>query len=370
MSSDMFTSTNTGSGMVLKDYEYTDGIETYNGQLIHWFKAVDPAFYNKGSYKLLVNSQSVALAPGHDYEMNFFTGLSWRGEYTVTIRIVGHGDVFTHDYQCTETSYTNITRVRFTAPESLNNTSRFIIEISVPEKYQYGSAGENARFMISENFELQDRTDNPSWLYKILKKFDDIGNWFDNLGRSISSGLTNLGNKIGGLFESMQNAVGAWFQDQIQKIQDFSDSVGDWFEDLKLKIETAFQETVDEIKSWFIPHEGYFDEYKAEWEAWASEHFGVLVQVPDLLIELFHRLGGLMSYNSYSFTFPEISVPIGGKNYVFVNEQIVDMSYWLNGQSTTRYLYDVYTLCVFAVFAFALIKYTDKVYDHMFRVGG
>lgn len=366
MSSDMYTSTNTGSGTVLKDYDYTDGVETYNGQVIHWFKAVDPAFYNSGSYKLLVNSQSVELAPGHDYEMNFFTGLSWKGEYTVTIRIVGYGDVFSKDYQCSATSYTNITRVRFTAPDSLNNFSRFIIEISVPEKYQYGSAGENARFMISENFELQDRTDDPSWLYKILKKFDEIGDYLSGVGQSITSGFTNLGNKIGSFFDSLEQSVsdwfsdvGEWFEEQKQKIQDFSDSVGQWFEDLKLKIENSFQAAVDEVKSWFIPHEGYFDEYAAVWKEWAAEHFGVLVQIPEIFIDVLDRLSGVISTNSYTFTFPEISLPIAGKTYVFVQEQTVDMDYWLNGSQTVGYLYDIYTVIVWSVFVFALFKYAQ-----------
>lgn len=353
-----------------------DGTENrrYNGKIVlcHWYRAAEPSFYDTSGGKMLIAYEYAGLAAGHDYELSFISGLNYNASFTVTVWL-GTNTVFKHEFKAfTDPDGSNLSKinVRFTAPDSIVNTEKIMIEISVPKQYQYGSNGESAKFLISEEIIVSDLTENPTWLYKILKKFDEIGDWFDSLGRSISSGFTNLGNKIGGFFESMQNAVGDWFADQLQKIQDFSDSVGNWFEDLKLKIETAFQETVDEIKSWFIPHEGYFDEYKAEWEAWASEHFGVLVQVPDLLIELFHRLGGLMSYNSYSFTFPEISVPIGGKNYVFVNEQIVDMSYWLNGQSTTRYLYDVYTLCVFAVFAFALIKYTDKVYDHMFRVGG
>ena len=350
MSSDMFTSTNTGSGMVLKDYEYTDGTETYNGQLIHWFKAVDPAFYNKDSYKLLVNTQSVSLAPGHDYEMNFFTGLSWRGEYTVTIRILGHGDVFTHDYRCTETSYTNVTRVRFTAPESLSESSRFIIEISVPEKYQYGSAGENARFMISENFVLQDRTDNPSWLYKILKKFDDIGNWFDNLGRSISSGLTNLGNKIGGFFT------------------DLKDSIKQKFDDLKLKIETALQSAVDEIKSWFIPSDGYFDRKKEELETFAVDHFGAMYQAPDVMVNLIKKFA-TMSPKEPAITFPAIQFDFDGTRYT-LSESVRYTFSWVNDNGQALYyFYHFYRGFVTVILFIGFANYCIKKYNEVFGGG-
>lgn len=368
MSSDMFTSTNTGSGMVLKDYEYTDGTETYKGQLIHWFKAVDPAFYNKDSYKLLVNTQSVSLAPGHDYEMNFFTGLSWRGEYTVTIRILGHGDVFTHDYRCTETSYTNVTRVRFTAPESLSESSRFIIEISVPEKYQYGSAGENARFMISENFELQDRTDNPSWLYKILKKFDDIGNWFDNLGRSISSGLTNLGNKIGGFFTDLKDSIKQKFDDLKQWFNDLGDRISGFFDDLKLKIETALQSAVDEIKSWFIPSDGYFDRKKEELETFAVDHFGAMYQAPDVMVNLIKKFA-TMSPKEPAITFPAIQFDFDGTRYT-LSESVRYTFSWVNDNGQALYyFYHFYRGFVTVILFIGFANYCIKKYNEVFGGG-
>lgn len=372
MSSDMMTSTNTGSGMVLKDYDYTDGIETYNGQLIHWFKAIDPTFYNKDSYKLLVNSQSVSLAPGHDYEMNFFTGLSWKGEYTVTIRIVGHGDVFTHDYKCTETSYTNVTRVRFTAPDSLSNFSRFIIEISVPEKYQYGSAGENARFMISENFELQDRTDNPSWLYKILKKFDDIGDWFDNLGRSISSGFTALGNKIGGFFDSLKESIGNWFSDvgkwfkeQGEKIQAFSDGVKQWFQDLGDKIGGFFtdlyNDLIEGLKSLFIPSEGYFDAYMEKTKIWAAARFGFLYTAADLMSSMVTDLQGLLR-DDFSFVLPAAKFTLNGTTYTLWEAYTLPMGELLQN-NYMNYAYGLYKTLLGSACAFALFKYAQHVFD-------
>lgn len=372
MSSDMMTSTNTGSGMVLKDYDYTDGIETYNGQLIHWFKAIDPTFYNKDSYKLLVNSQSVSLAPGHDYEMNFFTGLSWKGEYTVTIRIVGHGDVFTHDYKCTETSYTNVTRVRFTAPDSLSNFSRFIIEISVPEKYQYGSAGENARFMISENFELQDRTDNPSWLYKILKKFDDIGDWFDNLGRSISSGFTALGNKIGGFFDSLKESIGNWFSDvgkwfkeQGEKIQAFSDGVKQWFQDLGDKIGGFFtdlyNDLIEGLKSLFIPSEGYFDAYMEKTKTWAAARFGFLYTAADLMSSMVTDLQGLLR-DDFSFVLPAAKFTLNGTTYTLWEAYTLPMGELLQN-NYMNYAYGLYKTLLGSACAFALFKYAQHVFD-------
>lgn len=354
----MYTETDTGSGINIKNYDFVDGTETHGGILLHWFSAVDRNFYNAGSNKVVSTYDYSNLVAGHEYELIFNTYLNIMSDYTIVVKL-GLGNVV-FEQKIPKSGYVQKVTAKFVAPDVVTNSTRLTIELTCDSNQSYGSNSQDmqVKYMISEKVELTDLTENPSWLGKILQKFidlgDSIGGFIDSLKQSISDWFAN---------------VGEWFEEQKQKIQDFSDSVGQWFEDLKLKIENTFQAAVDEIKSWFIPSDGFMEKYNDKWLNWCEEHFGVLVQFPEILVDLVHRLSDVMSPNSYAFTFPEISVPIAGRTYVFVEEQTVDMSFWLNGQTTTKYLYDVYTLCVYAIFIFALFKYIQHIDEKIMLKG-
>lgn len=343
----------------------------YNGIPVDMvsFRNSNLAYYNSGRIKSVLSYSGIRISPDRQYSMQFFHNVNFSAKYKIRVYLLVHPylkEIVLYEETFEGSTWSNANLSDFSFKVSSDDLGQsyncsLYIEHSIESVYSWGSNGESARQLIQRNIEVVD--DDVGWLVKILNAIKAIPS-------KISGFFSSLGERIGNFFTDLWENIRQKFDDLKQWFNDLGDRISGFFDDLKLKIETTFQAAVDEIKSWFIPHEGYFDEYKAEWETWAKEHFGVLVQVPDLLIDLFNRLGGLLSYSSYTFTFPEISVPIGDKTYVFVTEQTVDMSYWLNGQSTTRYLYHVYTICVFAVFAFALIKYTDKVYDHMFRVGG
>ncbi len=337
-------------------YDFTDGNTEIGGKNVHWFKATNPAFYASGGQKITTLFDSGEIAAGHEYEMSFFAGLNFNMRFNIRIFLDGAA-IYNHDFSSAG-SLAKV-NVKFTAPAEITNNAQIQVVMTIPEGSGYGSDGKNAYFYISENLEFTDLTENPTWLQKILKKFTELGD-------TIGGFFNGLGNRIGGFFSNLSNSMSEWFAEQKQKIQDFSDSVGQWFDDLKLKIETAFQSAIDEIKSWFIPHEGYFDEYAATWKDWATEHLGVLIQIPEITIDVLRRLGSILETNSYTFTFPEISLPVDGKTYVFVEAQTVDMDYWLNGNQTVGYMYDIYTVMIWALFVFALFKYAKVLEDTIF----
>lgn len=319
------------------------------------FSNTNPNYYNSGRQKMVVLTDYLTISPDTQYSVNFAHTLNFNARYTIDVYVVAYGNgvkripIFSETYSGGNWSAPNYSDFSFKINSADLGTSykcRLYIEHSILSQYGYGSDGSDVYQLIQREIEIVD--DDVGWLVKIL-----------NAIRAIPS-------KIGGFFETLRQSisdwfddVGEWFEEQKQKIQDFSDSVGQWFEDLKLKIENTFQAAVDEVKSWFIPHEGYFDEYAAVWEEWAAEHFGVLMQIPEIFMDVLDRLSGVVSTNSYTFTFPEISLPIAGKTYVFVQEQVVNMDYWLNGSQTVGYLYDIYTVIVWSIFVFALFKYAQ-----------
>lgn len=342
------------------------------------FKIPNKYYTSSGSFRLLSLSSPFTLRAEHEYSVSFGYGQN----FTTALKC----DIYLYVYTASGDLFKSIPLYSSSSRNAYSVTSpefNFLVKASdLPEGYfcrfsvlfeQSGSANTtlDGLVFISPQIELTDLDDNLSWLERILQAILDIPqkikHLFTNLGNQIGGFFSDLGDKIGGFFKDIGDTIKQKFNDLKQWFNDLGDRISGFFDDLKLKIETKIQGAVDEIKSWFIPSDGYFEEYKTEWETWARERFGVLIQIPDLFIDLFHRLGNLMTFSSYTFTFPEISVPIGGKTYVFVNEQTVDMSYWLNSQTTTKYLYDVYGICVFAVFAFALLKYTLKVQKDIFE---
>lgn len=355
-------------------YGFVDGIENVNGVNVHWYSATDPSYYASGGKKLTNVVDTTGFTAGHEYEMVFYTGSNYSMppagiSYHLRIRIDGN---LVYDELILPTDKIAKTSFHFTMPDVVSTETRVNIEMEVPEKFAIGSTGSfvgKVKYYVSEDIIFTDLTENPSWLGKILQRFSDLGDSIRNLGTTIGNFFTNLGESIGGFFKDLWTNIKQKFDDLKQWFNELGDRISGFFDDLKLKIETTFRNAIDEIKSWFIPSDGFLEKYNDKWLNWCDEHFGVLVQFPEILVDLIHRLNDVMSPNSYVFAFPEISVPIAGRTYVFVEEQTVDMSFWLNGQTTTKYLYNVYTVCVYAIFIFALFKYIQHIDEKIMSKG-
>lgn len=320
-----------GSSTVTYNYAYTDGTLTRNGILLHWFSAKDPSYYASGGKKLTTVYDYGNLAAGHEYEMTFYTGVSFACNYNLRV-FVGSEKVFDNDFSSTSGISKN--NVKFTTPSAITNGTRIQIVMTVPEQFNYGANGETVRYYFSENLDFTDLTENPKWLTKIKQ-------WFLDLGDKVGGFFTSLGDRISGFFTDLKTNIGKWFSEQGQKIQDFKDGVKQWFTDLGDKIKQSFidlyNDIIDGLKSLFIPADGYFESKKIELETFSTEHFGAMYQAPSVMADLIKKFLTL-SPKQPSITMPAIQFDFNGQRYV-LSESITYSFAWVNDSSHMLYYF-------------------------------
>lgn len=222
--------------------------------------------------------------------------------------------------------------------------------------------------------------------YAIVGGTCDDGDYStEGLFGKLKSGLDSLGTRIGDFFSDFKQNWNAGIEAIKQKFKDISEAITNKLHELKEGITnklnevkngivTVIENIKEDLKALFIPSDDYFDNYKNKWLTFAEEHLGLVYQVTDITVTLVKRVQSIMLSDSYVFTFPAIKVPINGVTYTFLEEQKVNIDMWIKGNGGSSapagLLYDVYTVCVWAVFAFALVKYASKVEGHIFGVGG
>lgn len=220
---------------------------------------------------------------------------------------------------------------------------------------QLGSDNSTARqgVYISKNIELIDKDDNSGWFQKIINKIEETISNIKLIPEKINNKLSELKDGIGGFFSDMWNKLQSAFSD-----------IGNWFQELGNKIGGFFAELSEDIieglKSLFIPPEDYFDSRLDAFEELYVSHFGIFAQVQVFFEDTLSYFENLLS-DDYVFTFPEISFPINGEKYTLIDEQTVDMSLWLSGDSWSSRLYKIYRLCASAILVFAVLQYASKV---------
>lgn len=229
--------TPNSSGVTTTDYyTFSEGTATVSGVLMHYWHADDPNFYASGATKVLTTFTLTDVQPNHNYDLNFKTSISYSGSYEIIVIVAG-----TTVFQKSFNDYkVQSIKCNFDMPSNVVSGQTTVkIEYRVASQYAYGSAGQNVRYYISENIDFVDRTDNPTWLQKILNRF------------------TALGDTIGGFFSSLGDRIGSYFAEQKQKIQDFSNSVGNWFSDLKDTIKQKFVDLGNDIGEFFEKLKNY-----------------------------------------------------------------------------------------------------------------
>lgn len=213
---------------------------TFKGVAMRGFYCEDTNFYDRDHTKILTVFEVTEVSPGHEYEMDFYTGINFNVSnigYTVIVTVEGT-EIFNRVF-LTNVNKDHI-KIKFTMPSSVTDSTTVGIEFSVPVRYSYGSTeGQKPRYYISREIGFVDTTDNPSWLGKILNKFSE------------------LGDTIGGFFDGLGDRIGGFFEEQKQKIQDFSNNVGQWFTDLGNNIKQWFIDLGEDIGEFFTMLKNY-----------------------------------------------------------------------------------------------------------------
>lgn len=132
-----------------------------------------------------------------------------------------------------------------------------------------------------------------------------------------------------GKLDSIENSVN-FVGDKVDGVGDKVDSVGDKVEAVKEEI-TSLPEKIanmitDGIKGLFIPSQEDLTAIRDEYETMLSEKLGFIWQAFDLLTGFVGDLQtSLESGDAHEFTFPGVTVPIDGKEYVFIAETPVSL---------------------------------------------
>lgn len=319
-----------GSSTVTHNYPFTDGKDTRNGILVHWFHATNPSYYASGGKKLTTLYDTGDIAAGHDYELTFYTGISHTAQFNIRV-FVGTEKVFDNNFSGSALKKCN---VFFTAPASVTDSTRIQIVMTVGENYGYGSNGESVYYFFSEYLEFTDLTDNPRWLSKIKQ-------WFQELGDKLGGFFSSLGDRISGFFNDLKSNIDNWFNTQLKKIQDFYNGVKQWFKELGDRIQQFFidlyNDIINGLKSLFIPSDGYFESKKTQLETFATAHFGAMYQAPSIMADLIKKFL-TMSPKEPSITLPAIQFDFDGQRYV-LTESITYSFAWVNDSSHMLYYF-------------------------------
>lgn len=212
-----------GATVISNIRDFSHGVQIIRGETMHYFHANDPAFYNSGQKKIALSASYSDFAAGHEYETEFYTNLNYTGTYSVEIWL---GSSLLYSNSCSSSNGLSKTKVRFTAPDFVSDSTFFSIYIVVPEQYAYGSAGQNVRYYVSETIEVVDTTENPGWLEKVITAIKEI-----------PTKVTALGQTIGNFFSDLISSVGALFKDLKESIQnkfiELGENIGKFFTSLK-----------------------------------------------------------------------------------------------------------------------------------------
>lgn len=210
---------NSAGGVTTDYYTFTKTTLVSNGISCNYYKPNDYAnFWPKGAVKIMSSFESPPLVAGHEYELSFATGVNFVADTLI--------EVFVNSQKLYSETISGFgakeISISFTAPDFATSDTSIRIECSISEAYGYGSAGQDAGFLLSKEIGFNDNTDNPGWLGKILQNF------------------TNLGDRISGFFSGLTDSISGFFSDLKQSVVDQFNNVKQWFIDLGEDIKGFF----------------------------------------------------------------------------------------------------------------------------------
>lgn len=353
---------NSTGGVTTDYYTFTTSSFSSNGINCNFYQPQNYAdFWAKGAVKIMSAFDAPKMIAGHEYQLTFATGVNFNAKTVIKV-FLGSQKIYENSVSGTGAKEVS---VNLTAPEVVTNSEQVRIECSVSGDYGYGSAGQEAGFLLSKEIGWNDNTDNPGWLGKILQKFTDLGDrisgFFSNLAESIGSFFSSLGDRISGFFTDLWNNIKAKFDDLKQWFQDLGDRIQGFFVDL-------YNDIVDGLKKLFIPSDGYFESKKTELETFCTEHFGALYQAPTILVD-FIRKFTTISPQEPAITLPAIEFNFQGKHYQLTEAYTYSFS-WVNDSShMLYYLYRFFRGFVTVVLFISFANYCKNKYYDVFKGG-
>ncbi len=114
------------------------------------------------------------------------------------------------------------------------------------------------------------------------------------------------------------------------------------------------------LKQLFIPSPGYFDGKLDEFLEAYEDHFGIFAQSTIYFTKAIQKVQSILS-DTYAFSFPELSITIQGKKYVFSERQNVDIQQWLKSGTWSANLYEMYRVFASAFLIYLVLLYARKV---------
>lgn len=196
----------------------------------------------------------------------------------------------------------------------------------------------------------------------ILDDIDDDSGWFQR----ILNAIKELPEKIVGAIKAIPEAIGKFFTDLWNNLKQQFENIGQWFSDLGDKIGQFFvdlyNDIIEGLKSLFVPRDGYFDEYISKIKDWASDRFGFLYTAGDLTLSIVTDLKDLLR-DDYNFVIPAAKFTLEGQTYTLWDAYTVPMSEYINSNSFMKTAYGMYKTLLMAGLAFAVFSYAQRVFD-------
>ena len=135
-----------------------------------------------------------------------------------------------------------------------------------------------------------------SLVSKVTSGFSDIGNWFSNLGNSISTGFSDLIDTVTGFFTDAR---------------DFFTNIINTVIELPAKLWKLIE---DGLKSLFIPSEVQLAAIYANAEERMSDRLGVLWQVTTIINDFDNVFSDV---KDGTITIPKVTIPLGADSFSF-----------------------------------------------------
>ncbi len=138
------------------------------------------------------------------------------------------------------------------------------------------------------------------------------------------------------------------------------------------RIKELPENIADSFKGLFIPEDGFFDTYQQEFQTYFRERFGILYEIPELVITLLTKF---VKFNpkeeNYSITFPEVVLPVlqDGEwdEVVFIEAQ--DFSFDFINEAPFNALYDIYVAFIWLVYIMLLVNLIKNKANGVFKGG-
>lgn len=211
---------------------------------------------------------------------------------------------------------------------------------------------------------------------RISQWFENLRNWFTELGNKISSSFDNLINNmkswfdnVGQWFKDLGNDIKTWFTDLINNIKQSFENVQIWFDEHLIQpVRDWWQGIVDWFKVQFTLPDGFFDEWQAKWQTFLEARFGFLYESVELIKTTFQNIIDAFSSESRNvIDIPEIKLPDSFGGYVLMEKQSFDFNELLDKSGPLKMAYGLYVTVMYGAALFALVALGARTLEEILK---